>query len=234
MNESNAKFYITSLFFALLLLFAVYGCKTTDNTIIPEPSVSNLKSEPEQADKKNTGHNTPQTSPVKMETTTTDESVYKVTGKSDKINEEPLAAAKKSMIGKWSNLLGHGGMPGSPTEEEAATAGKIEQRPFIELEKKLYGKWINIKETESYEFHDDGTVVIIVTGQRGMSQKLKGNYKLVEEGRIKIDFKGDFFASRMPPRHFKISISANEFTLTDEPEGLDEPFGAATKYNRIE
>jgi hypothetical protein len=225
------------------VLFAVYGCKTTDNTIIPEPSVSNLKSESEQVDKKNTGRSTPQASPVKMETTTTGKSVYKVAGKSDKKDEESLAAAKtrpttsfrrESMIGKWSDLLGHGGMHGSPSEEEAATTEKIEQRPFIELEKKLYGKWINIKETESYEFHDDGTVIIIVTSQRGMSQKLKGNYKLVEEGRIKIDFKGDFFVSRMPPRHFKISISANEFTLTDEPEGPDEPFGAATKYNRIE
>lgn len=229
------NFILRHSFFALLVLFAVYGCKTTDNnTIIPEPSVSNLKSESEQVDKKNTGRSTPQASPVKMETTTTEESVYKVTGKSNNIDEESLAAVKKSMIGKWSDLLGHGGMPGSPSEEEAATTGKIEQRPFIELEKKLYGKWINIKETESYEFHDDGTVIIIVTGQRGMSQKLKGNYKLVEEGRIKIDFRGDFFASRMPPSHFKISISANEFTLTDEPKGPDEPFGAETKYNRIE
>jgi hypothetical protein len=228
------NFILRRSFFALTVLFAVYGCKTTDNTIIPEPSVSNLKPESEQADKKNTGLSTPQASPVKMETTTTEKSGYKVTEKSDKINEESLATAKKNMIGKWSNLLGHGGMPGSPSEEEAATEGKTEQRPFIELEKKLYGKWINVKETESYEFHDDGTVIIIVTGQRGMSQKLKGNYKLVEEGRIKIDFKGDFFVSRMPPRHFKISVSANEFTLTDEPKGPDEPFGAATKYNRIE
>jgi hypothetical protein len=37
----------------------------------------------------------------------------------------------------------------------------------------------------------------------------------------------------MPARYFKISISADMFTLTDEPKGPDEPDGSSTKYNRL-
>ncbi len=119
------------------------------------------------------------------------------------------------------------------TENLAAKSDEIENRPFIELERKLYGNWINKKETESYEFHEDGTVLINVIGQRGKSYKLNGNYILVGEERIKIDFRGDHLASQMPARYFKISISANDFTLTDEPKGPDEPDGPSTTYNRI-
>ena len=102
------------------------------------------------------------------------------------------------------------------------------------MERKLYGNWINKKETESYEFHDDGTVLINVIGQRGKSYKLNGNYILVGENRIKIDFRGDSFAGQRPPSYFKITISADMFTLTDEPKGSDEPDGPSTNYNRRE
>jgi len=119
------------------------------------------------------------------------------------------------------------------TENPAAKSDEIKNRPFIELEKKLYGNWINKKETESYEFHDDGTVLINVIGQRGKSYKLNGNYILVGEERIKIDFRGDSFAGQMPARYFKIDISADRFTLTDEPKGPDEPDGPSTNYNRF-
>ena len=37
-----------------------------------------------------------------------------------------------------------------------------ENRLYIEIERQLYGKWINKLETESYDFHDDGTVTIII------------------------------------------------------------------------
>ncbi len=110
---------------------------------------------------------------------------------------------------------------------------EIENRLFIELERKLYGNWTNKKETESYEFHDDGTVLISVIGERDKSFKLNGNYILVGKDRIKIDFRGDSFAGHMPPRYFKISISEDKFTLTDEPKGPDAPDGPSTNYNRM-
>ncbi len=142
-------------------------------------------------------------------------------------------------------MMGHGRGPENTPEDRNTTTTKkstenltakseeIENRPFIELERKQYGNWTNKKETESNEFHDDGTVLINVIGQRDKSYKLNGNYILVGEERIKIDFRGDSFAGQMPARYFKISISANDFTLTDEPKGPDDPDGPSTTYNRI-
>ena len=58
--------------------------------------------------------------------------------------------------------------------------------------------------------------------------------KIVEEDRIKIDFRDDSMASQMPPRYFKLSISENSFSLTDEPKKKGGPDGPTTKYNRVE
>ena len=74
------------------------------------------------------------------------------------------------------------------------------------MEKSLYGNWINDLETESYEFHDDGTVKIIVTGQRSMSQALNGNFILVKEDRIKFDFKYDSLCFQLLPNAPKDTI----------------------------
>jgi hypothetical protein len=41
-------------------------------------------------------------------------------------------------------------------------------------------------------------------------------------------------ASQMPPRYFKLSISENAFSLTDEPKKKGGPDGPTTKYNRVE
>jgi len=49
-----------------------------------------------------------------------------------------------------------------------------------------------------------------------------------------IDFRKDSMASKMPPRYFKISISENEFSLTDEPNKKGGPDGPTTKYKRVE
>ena len=102
------------------------------------------------------------------------------------------------------------------------------------MEKQLYGKWINKRETESYDFLDNGTVTIVVSGQSRKMYTLHGHYKIVEADRIKIDFRGDATASQMPPRYFKISISENAFSLTDEPKKKGGPDGPTTKYNRVE
>ena len=117
----------------------------------------------------------------------------------------------------------------------AAKPAVIENRPYIGIEKKLYGKWINKLETESYDFHDDGTVIIIIEGPReGKTMKLNGNFMIVGADRIKIDFRNDSFASRRPPSYFKVSVSENEFSLTDEPKKKGGPDGPTTKYNRVE
>ncbi|MFQ5714240.1 MAG: hypothetical protein ACE5GU_09420 [Candidatus Scalinduaceae bacterium] len=212
--------------FMLVLLIANYGCQTANNTITPEPTVANLQSDSSQV---NTEHRTPQTSPVEKETPTTEKSTNKITGKSEEIEKRSSAELQKNLISRWSNLLGHGGMPqGSSTAEETTTTGQseeIEKGPFVELEKNVVGKWLNLKETESIEFLNDGTIVII--DKRGVNPKLRGYYKFVDEGRLRVDFKGGLYASLMPPMHFKISISENEIMLTDEPDGT------ATTYKRI-
>ena len=195
--------------FMLVLLIVTSGCQTADNIITPEPSVANLQSN--------------------KEATTTEKSTDKVTGKSEEIEKRSSAEMQKNLISRWSGFMGHGGMPqGRSAEEEMTTTGQsdeIEKGPFIELEKNVVGKWLNLKETESIEFLNDGTIVII--DKRGINPKLRGNYKFVDEGRLRVDFKGGLYAGVMPPMHFKISISENEITLTDEPDG------AATTYKRI-
>ncbi|MBO1224129.1 MAG: hypothetical protein JYX80_06850 [Candidatus Scalindua sediminis] len=209
----------------LVLLIVTSGCQTVNNTITPEPSVASLQSDSSQVD---TERRTPQTSPAEKETTATEKSTNKVTGKSD-IEKRSSAEVQKNLISRWSGLMGHGGMPqGSSAAEETTTTGQsdeIKKGPFVELEKNVVGKWLNLKETESIEFLNDGTIVII--DKRGVNPKLRGNYKFVDEGRLRVYFKGGLYARSMPPMSFKISISENEITLTDEPDGT------ATTYKRI-
>ena len=230
------SFTLRQSFFALILLFTIYGFNTTNNAIAQKTSYSDLKPDITQADAEDGKLSNPQSSPAEHQKEA-------ATDKQSELDRKQVIEMLQKRLGNL--MVGHGGGLGNTPEDKNTTSTKkstenltaksdeIEDRPFIEMERKLYGKWTNIKETESYEFHDDGTVLINVTGQRGRSYRLNGNYKLVEEERIKIDFRGDRLASQMPPRYFKISISANEFTLTDEPKGPDEPDGSSTKYNRI-
>lgn len=217
---------ICKSFFALILLFAGYGCQTTNNTITSEQSVSSLNSDSIITDTKNAEHSILQTSPVEKEVT--------ATNKQTELDEEHIEKLQEKL---GSILRGHGGLrkdipedrntatTKDLTEYAAVKPDEIENRPFIELEKKMYGKWMNLKETESFEFLDEGTIIII--DKSGRNPRLKGNYKFVEKDRLKIYFEGGLFASMLPTRHFKFSLSENEFTLTDEPDG------PATKYKRI-
>ncbi len=193
----------------LVLLIATYGCQTANNTITPETSVANLQSNKEAT----------------------------ATEKSTEIDKKSLTELQKRLVRNWLGAGGHGGVHISrPAGEEVKTAekaadkvtgksGKIEKGPFAELEKNVVGSWLNLKETESIEFLDDGT--IIITDKEGDKPKLKGDYKFLDKGRLRVDFKGDFYANLIPSMHFKIAISENEITLTDEPDG------AATTYKRI-
>jgi hypothetical protein len=230
------SFTLRQSFFALILLFTIYGCNTTNNTTATKASDSNLKPGIAQADAEVPKPTKPQSSPAEHHEEA-------ATDKQSELDRKQDIEKLYKRLGSF--MMGHGRGPENTPEDKKTTSTKkstenlaaksdeIENRPFIELEKKLYGYWINKRETESYEFHDDGTVLINVIGQRGKSYKLNGNYILVGEDRIKIDFRGDSFAGQMPARYFKISISANMFTLTDEPKGPDEPDGPSTKYNRI-
>ncbi len=223
-------------FFTMVLLFAIYGCQTTNNSVTPEQTASTVKSGPIQVDVEsadNEAAGLSQTSEAEIKST-------------EASTTEISSDLEKERLGKFKNAfsrltVGHGGGANNdpadtkgPTENASVGPDVVEDRPFVELEKKLYGKWINDKETESYDFHNDGNVTITVTAQRDISQKLNGHYKLVEEGRIKIEIKEGPFARIVPTRHFKISISENEFTLTDEPKKTDGPDGPTTVYRRVE
>jgi len=214
-------------FLAVFLLFAVYGCQTTNSTVTSETPV--------------TSH----TSSVDQESSAAS---VTATGEADTKDKSEKEAMEKFGNFFISRLSGHGGgaMPSdAAAEKEAVVQDKqvtdlavkpagTEKRPYIEMEKQLYGRWINKLETESYDFHGDGTVVIVIEGPRERTMKLTGNFMIVEADRIKIDFRNDTFASRRPPSYFKVSISENEFSLTDEPKKKDEPDGPTTVYNRVE
>jgi hypothetical protein len=232
------SFTLRQSFFALILLFTIYGCNTTTSTTASKASDSNLKLDITQADAEDAKPGKPQPGPAEHQEVA-------VTDKQSELDNKREGIEKlQQRLGSF--MTGHGrGADNAPEnknttstkksiENPAGKTDEIENRLFIELERKLYGSWINKKETESYEFHDDGTVLITVIGDRGKSYKLNGNYILVGKERIKIDFRGDSFAGQMPPRYFKISISANMFTLTDEPKGPDDPDGPSTNYNRID
>ncbi len=230
------SFTLRQSFYALILLFTIYGCNTANNAITQKTSDSSLKPDITQADSEVPKPAKPQSSPAEHH----EEAVADKKSGLDK--KQAVEKLHKRLGGL---MMGHGGRPAhapedksatstkKSTEKPAAESGEIENRLFIDLEKKLYGSWINKKETESYEFHDDGTVLITVIGKSDKRHKLNGNYILVGKDRIKIDFRGDSFAGQMPPRYFKISISADKFTLTDEPKGPDGPDGPSTNYNRI-
>lgn len=220
--------------FMLVLLIATSGCQTADNIITPEPSVASLQSDSSQVD---TERRTPQTSPADKEATTTERSSDKVIEKSD-IEKRSSAELQKNLVSRWSGLMGHGGVSqGSSAEEETTTtteksadkvtgkSDEIEKGPFVKLEKNVIGKWLNLKETESLEFLDDGTMLIGT--EESSHSKVRGYYKIVDKDRLKVHFGKGLYDKLLPPMSFKISISENEITLTDEPDG------AATTYKRI-
>lgn len=221
-------------YFTTALLFAIFGCQTTYGTVDPQKKpVPVVKSEPVQADVENTA--------VSLKQTTSTEKVVKkevVTEKTSDSNKKRVEAAHKRLE---SLLGGHGGGrkisktdTEGPAVDTTIPSKALEDRPFLSLEKKLYGKWINNKETESYDFRDDGKVTIVVIGKsKGSRKTLKGHYRLVEEGRIEFDFKGGPYARVIPVRHFKITISDDEFSLTDEPNRHDGSDGPTTIYNRV-
>ena len=220
-------------FFAVFLLFAVYGCQTTNHAVTSEPPVEELTSDKTESGAESAERIVSQTNTVEKDVSTTSLTAEK--------EAEIMKKFGNNFIGR---LKGHGGAMVSGEKEAvnqdtqpgdlAAKSTGTEDRPYIEMEKQLYGKWINKLETESYDFHDDGTVIIVVSGPREKTHALHGNYKIVEADRIKIDFRKDSMASQMPPRYFKLSISENEFSLTDEPKKKGEPDGPTTKYNRVE
>ncbi len=221
--------------FALFILFAIYGCQTTDNVNTPKTSVSNLKSDKIQPD-------LPKEELVVKTTNTMDKDTVQ-SKEDEELEKAHIEKFQKRLFGM---MGGHGGNAPQDTNEEDQAANqeqtvnslsvkpaKSKKRPFEELEKRLYGNWINDLKTESYEFHDDGTVLINVTGQRSKSHTLNGNYVLLKEDRIKFDFENDSFARQMPARYYKITMSDNEFVLIDEPKKSGGPDGPTTKYKRI-
>ena len=224
-------------FIAVFLLFVVYGCQTTNNTVTSEQPVSGLAS-----DKAESGER------IVSQVSTVEKNASVIA----KDKTDTTAGREAEIMKKFGNnflgrLQGHGAamLTEPSSEKKAATKDKPdtdlavksvvpENRPYIEIEKQLYGKWVNKSETESYAFHDNGTVIIVTEGQRGSTVKLNGNYMIVEADRIKFDFRNDTVVSRRPPSYFKVSVSENAFSLTDEPRKKGGPDGPTTNYNRVE
>ncbi len=240
--KSTQKLLFMS-FFAVFLLFSSYGCQTTDSTVSSEQSVSELTSGNTGSDAGSVERFESQASTVEKETSATSVTVTDETVKTARNEKEVMEKFGNNFLGI---LKGHGGTTPSdesgkkeavnrdkPGAGSAAKSTNLEERPYREMEKQLYGKWINKLETESYDFHDNGTVTIVISGPRGKIMKLNGNFKIVEANRIKIDFRNDTMASQKPPSYFKISISENEFSLTDEPTKKGGPDGPTTIYNRV-
>ncbi len=226
--KATQRIILYKSFLALFMLFVIYGCQTTNSTINTESPTSNLKSDKTQPDVEKVEHVENRVGTVKKEA---DQS--KEAAELEKAHIEKFQNKFFGMLGGHSGSAPQDVNKAKAADDSTVKSAKSKNRPFKELEKRLYGNWTNYKETESYEFHDDGTVLIIVTGQRSKSHTLNGNYILVEEERIKFDFKNDSFARQMPPRHYKITISDNEFALIDEPKGSGGPDGPTTKYKRI-
>jgi hypothetical protein len=223
-------------FSAVLLLFAVYGCQTTNNAVTSEPPVADLTSDITESDAESVERSVSHTNTVEKEASTTSVTAEKEAEIMKKFGNNFLGRLQGHGSAMLSNVSGEKEAVNrdKPAGDLATKSTDTEDRPYLEKEKQLYGKWINKLETESYDFHDDGTVIIIIEGPRERTMKLSGNFMIVGADRIKIDFRNDSFASRRPPSYFKVSISENEFSLTDEPKKKGGPDGPTTKYNRVE
>ena len=158
-------------FFAVFLLFAAYGCQTTNNAVTSEPPVAELTSDKTEY----VEHITPQTNTVVKEASATSVTATEETDITAKKEAEAMEKFGNYLIGR---LSGHGGGGDAAAEKEAVVQDKqvtdlavkpagTEKRPYIEIEKQLYGRWTNKLETESYDFHGDGTVIIVISGPRG-------------------------------------------------------------------
>ena len=231
-------------FFAVFLLFVVYGCQTTNNAVTSEPPVAELTSDKTEYNAEPVERIASLTDTVEKEASATSATATEKTGTTAEKEAEIMKKFGNNFLRR---LQGHGGAmltdtsgekkavsQNKPVADLAAKSAVTENRPYIGIEKQLYGKWINKLETESYDFHDNGTVIIVIEGPRGKTMKLNGNYKIVEADRIKFDFRKDSVASRRPPSYFKVSISENAFSLTDEPTKKGGPDGSTTTYNRVE
>ncbi len=218
-------------FFAVFLLFAVYGCQTTNNVVTSEPPVAELASGKTESVAESVERIAPQANTVENEASATSVTTTEETATTAEKEAETMKKFGNNFIGR---LQGHGGSMLKPVVDLGANPVVTENRPYIGIEKKLYGKWINKLETESYDFHDDGTVIIVTEGPRAKTMQLNGNFLIVGADRIKIDFRNDPVANRRPPSYFKVSVSENEFSLTDEPGKKDGPDGPTTKYSRVE
>ena len=232
------RIILNKYFLVLFILFAIYGCQTTNNTTNTdntESPASNLTSDKTQADVEKVEYVENKASTTKKETDQSKEAAELEKAHMEKFQNKffGILGGHSDTVPQDINKAKAEEALEQTTDDLTAKSAKPKNRPFKELEKRLYGNWNNDLETESYDFHDDGTVVIVVSGQRGMSQTLNGNYMLVEAERIKFDFENDSFARQMPPRHYKITIAENEFALIDEPKKSGGPDGPTTKYNRI-
>ncbi len=136
-------------FFAVFLLFVIYGCQTTNNAVTSEPPVTELTSDKTESEERIAS----QANTVEKETSATSVTTTEETATTAEKEAETMKKFGNNFIGR---LQGHGGSMLKPVVDLDANPVVTENRPYIGIEKKLYGKWINKIETESYDFRDDG------------------------------------------------------------------------------
>ncbi len=218
--------------FLMVLVFSLFGCQTTSNTVTPESSVSNEQSAPAQTETETGGNVAADTIRKGGEKVVTEKSISEVQKRPIETKKLSQEEFEKELFQKWSGFLGHGGVTRVNSAEETAkenTKEKVntaseagETKSFPELEKKVVGKWLNEKETESMEFFANKNIII---NELGSPQVIRGIFRFTEKERLTVIFDEGFL--KVPSMSFKITLSENEFTLIGEKDNVP------TTYKRV-
>ncbi len=109
------SFPLRQSFFALILLFTIYGCNTTNNTTATKASGSNLKPDITQADSEVPKPAKPQSSPAEHHEEA-------VADKKSGLDEKQAMEKFHKRLGSF--ITGHGGGPENTREDRNTTSTK--------------------------------------------------------------------------------------------------------------
>lgn len=79
----------------------------------------------------------------------------------------------------------------------------------------IVGKWKDVEKAQTVEFSKEGSLSI-----SGEGFSMTGQYQLIEEGRVKIDFTGGLSST------LSVKVTGDELSMTD-------PNGVVSRYKRV-